>query len=289
MNIHAIGAAPVYRYANQPAAPQEPPSDQPPNAAPVAAPPDPTPPAAEAGGADGEPRTKGVLRLLMDGHFKGVADVRLRINFHDELSAVQQGAARASVGDQTAAVTEAVGAELANMAAAAGLDETGAAQAAELQAAFETAVAEAAEAFGAAESPSVGDLAGDIRVAFDALATGVESLLAPPAAEPDPLVEVQGVGEGDAPTDDGETEPAALGEEPVPAAPPSPLDGLREVFEAALQQLTDAMAPGSFLPELSPPNGNGAAYEKFLAIYRDLWAAPASDPAVATAPLDIEA
>ena len=31
-------------------------------------------------------RANGVLRLLDAGHFKGVADVRLRINFHDELS-----------------------------------------------------------------------------------------------------------------------------------------------------------------------------------------------------------
>ncbi|MHC4620621.1 MAG: hypothetical protein ACYTEQ_22975 [Planctomycetota bacterium] len=37
----------------------------------------------EPGGdeADGQ---RGVIRLLMDGHFKGVSDVRLRINFYDE-------------------------------------------------------------------------------------------------------------------------------------------------------------------------------------------------------------
>ena len=32
---------------------------------------------------------KGVLRLLQEGHFKGVSDVRLRINFHDEISAME--------------------------------------------------------------------------------------------------------------------------------------------------------------------------------------------------------
>lgn len=36
-------------------------------------------------GAQGE--AKGVVRLLEEGHFKGVADVRLRINFHEQLSA----------------------------------------------------------------------------------------------------------------------------------------------------------------------------------------------------------
>lgn len=33
-------------------------------------------------------RTPGVLRHLADGHYRGVADVRLRIVFHDELAAL---------------------------------------------------------------------------------------------------------------------------------------------------------------------------------------------------------
>jgi len=38
--------------------------------------------------AQEDSRAKGVLRLLQEGHFKGVADVRLRINFHEELTAI---------------------------------------------------------------------------------------------------------------------------------------------------------------------------------------------------------
>ena len=38
--------------------------------------------------APGETKVRGVIRLLQQGHFKGVADVRLRINFFDELSAI---------------------------------------------------------------------------------------------------------------------------------------------------------------------------------------------------------
>jgi hypothetical protein len=34
---------------------------------------------------------RGVLRLLQEGHFKGVADLRLRINFFDQLAAIGQG------------------------------------------------------------------------------------------------------------------------------------------------------------------------------------------------------
>ncbi len=34
---------------------------------------------------------QGVIGLLQEGHFKGVADVRLRINFFDELAAIEAG------------------------------------------------------------------------------------------------------------------------------------------------------------------------------------------------------
>lgn len=33
----------------------------------------------------GQEKVKGVVRLLHEGHFKGVADIRLRINFHEQL------------------------------------------------------------------------------------------------------------------------------------------------------------------------------------------------------------
>jgi hypothetical protein len=45
--------------------------------------------------SDGE--QKGVIRNLLAGHYKGVADVRLRINFFDELAAMDQNAVRDSL------------------------------------------------------------------------------------------------------------------------------------------------------------------------------------------------
>ena len=53
-----------------------------------------------------EDGAKGVLRLLQEGHFKGVADVRLRINFHDELAAIEQAHLRASAQENTVPLTE---------------------------------------------------------------------------------------------------------------------------------------------------------------------------------------
>ena len=48
--------------------------------------------ATDAAKAGASGRGRGVIRNLEAGHFKGVADVRLRINFHDELA--QRAAAR---------------------------------------------------------------------------------------------------------------------------------------------------------------------------------------------------
>lgn len=44
--------------------------------------------------------SQGVLRLLQEGHFKGVADIRLRINFFDELAAVEAEKLQAIADEQ---------------------------------------------------------------------------------------------------------------------------------------------------------------------------------------------
>jgi len=40
-------------------------------------------------GQESSEEQKGVIRNLLEGHFKGVADVRLRINHFEELSAIE--------------------------------------------------------------------------------------------------------------------------------------------------------------------------------------------------------
>ncbi|MHC4659455.1 MAG: hypothetical protein ACYS83_09825 [Planctomycetota bacterium] len=60
----------------------------------------------EPGETEGE---KGVLRLLQEGHFKGVPDVRLRINFFDELAAVKTAQVEAVADEKVAGVVESVG------------------------------------------------------------------------------------------------------------------------------------------------------------------------------------
>ena len=52
-----------------------------------------------------ESSQKGVIRNLQDGHFKGVADVRLRINFQAELNAIRQESGSALVRQTAAEIT----------------------------------------------------------------------------------------------------------------------------------------------------------------------------------------
>ncbi|MHC4692251.1 MAG: hypothetical protein ACYS67_05890 [Planctomycetota bacterium] len=53
--------------------------------------------------------SRGVLRLLQEGHFKGVADIRLRINFHDELAAIEAGKLQAIAEEQIEGILQSVG------------------------------------------------------------------------------------------------------------------------------------------------------------------------------------
>ena len=48
------------------------------------------------------------------------------------------------------------------------------------------------------------------------------------------------------------------------------LENLQSVFTTASDEFTKAVNDLQILPELSEPNGNGVAYEKFLAIYNEL-------------------
>ena len=61
---------------------------------------------------EGQDKLPGVLRNLQAGHFKGVADVRLRINFFEELSALasqqSRSTAQAEVGTLLTTVNEQV-------------------------------------------------------------------------------------------------------------------------------------------------------------------------------------
>jgi len=228
-------------------------------------------------------KVRGVIRLLEAGHFKGVADVRLRINFFDELSARAVANAAPVAEEQSVELTDAVAARIDELLKPFAGDEVavGAVEAAVNE--FNDAVANAVSG----QSLSGDSLTGAIQSAFDEMVSRMRELLTSPAAEAPPIdakivdrtiaeisavpsVEPVGMDDEDAVVTDV-SEPATE----VPALDPgAALDGaiesLSAAFAEALAKFVQAMDAATTLPDPSAPrNGNGSAYDKFLAIYND--------------------
>ncbi len=214
---------------------------------------------------------RGVLRLLIAGHFKGVANVRLRINFHDELAAagyVEMGSAASS---GMSPLLETVRAFVEELAESGLLTEEELADVMALAEEFATAAESGVTQFLGAAQQDTGAVVSDVQSAMDAFLAA--------------LTERLGLNVEEAP---GEEPPA---EEPIPDEPVEPTDevvdvlaelrarveALAESLAAGLSGLDGAINAGNILPPLTPPDNNGAAFAKFLAIYEALQSAPAEE------------
>ena len=231
----------------------------------------------EISGGEGEQR--GVIRNFLNGHYSGVAAVRLAINFQAELAAqrIESSTAEAQVSGESFAEQAAVlvegfvttyeGTEQADAVASAAGD-------------FMAALADLT-----AQELTPADLEAAIRVELDGFAAALHELLdasEEPVAAATAEALIDGMAEPQ--TTDGEpvaTEPV---DEPiidttVETEPTiDPIDALIAELEAAL---VDALAPSiesasSTLIDFGEPNGNGVAFAKFLAIYEGL--TTASEP-----------
>jgi len=262
---------------------------------------------------DGE-HVPGVLRLLEEGHFRGVADVRLRINFHEQLAARAQAAAVPVAAEGTARLADAVTAAAADVLAPYATDAQTKAAVDGLLSTFDEAVAAAGDAIGSDGAIDVNALETSLQSAFDDLLAELRSLLAEPAVEPQadgPAAPVPAdttePGAVDAPTSGGtvltdptapatiyvggavaqpvaadgpvtpaptETNPSTeTGDNESGTVPPSSTDALAaltDAFHEALSILLSSIDSALQLPEPTPPSGNGAAFDKFVAIYGGL-------------------
>jgi hypothetical protein len=183
---------------------------------------------ADAGGAG----QKGVLRLLQEGHFKGVADVRLRINFYEEFSAMAAAKAAQTMTTGTGELTAGVTAKAQELVSSWGLDEGAQNAANDLLAQFETAARTAVQESASDGVVDATGLAEALRTAFDSFLAQLAALAPLPAdtvepatddaAEPatdDTVESVTGdaaePGQSELPTDPGippAVEPPAAGE-----------------------------------------------------------------------------
>lgn len=192
---------------------------------------------------DTEEDGKGVLRLLQEGHFKGVSDVRLRINFFEELAAIEAGKLQAVAEEKVNAVLESVG----------GIVDTFLEEENGLTQEQTASISELQETFIQAASGYTYEPVTDLNNAFEEFVEALRNLFTPPALT---------------------QEENTTTEAESPDAPELPwqtfIDNLQSAFTTAMNELTQAFAEARILPELSEPSGNGVAYEKFLAIYNEL-------------------
>jgi hypothetical protein len=230
---------------------------------------------AETGETD---KLSGVTRNLLEGHFKGVADVRLRINFHDELlaaappanhdDAVQAGADGLfnSIGDE-------FGTFLAPTT-----DDTLAAQSSPEQVdseqteALQGALGEFSDKTGTALDAFVatGDLealATSVQSDFSALTDFIAATLVVPQDTTEPTSQTEDETSAGETTDTEQTSGALLSDEAQAF-----LDGLEAALADFLTLLSELpeLEPGPSLPPLSQPSGQGGAYDKFVALYYQL-------------------
>lgn len=264
-------------------------------------------------GHDGE-HVRGVFRLLEDGHFRGVADVRLRINFHEQLAARAQAAAVPVAAAGAARLADAVTAAAEDLLAPYATDPETKTALDGLLSRFDEAVAAAGDSIRSNGAVDTNALETSLQSAFDGLAAELQSLLAEPAGEPQPdgpaaplPADTTEPGAVDDPTSGG-TVPAdplapatidvggavaqpGTADGPVAPAPvetkpptepgatksgttlPSSTDALASVtdaFHEALSILLSSIDSTLQPPEPASPSGNGAAFDKFLAIYRGL-------------------
>ncbi|HUT30267.1 MAG TPA: hypothetical protein VMX13_10785 [Sedimentisphaerales bacterium] len=214
---------------------------------------------------------RGVIRLLQEGHFKGVSDLRLRINFFDEIAGIEAAQVRTVTAENASAAVASVGAVVESFLAGNELSEDQSTAVSDAQQAFEQAVSDAEDKTQALNN------------AFAALVTALQTLFTPPTEPeeepPPPDAEAQAAGESSEQTIEGTTEeppaepPAEPPQEPAADAGPDWLafiENLQAAFDAAMQQLNNAVNSTAALPPLSEPTGNGVAYDKFLAIYNQM-------------------
>ena len=208
----------------------------------------------------GEPR--GVLRLLEAGHFQGVADVRLRINFFDELSAQAAEDLGQAVKEGTSALTDAISQKADELLSAFATDDEMKAMLADKIDQFAKQVQDTASAANSGETVDQAGLIDALNSSFADMIEGIDSLLGADG-QPDDTAPIPTTDSADQtlePTSPPESE------DKLAAA----INSLKSAFADALAAFQDSLETASILPDPAPSPWHGSAYDKFLGIYDSL-------------------
>ena len=215
-------------------------------------------------------KAQGVLRLLQEGHFQGVADARLRINFSEEIAALQDSATLNTAETGSAELVARAEAAISAFLDVNTLDEEATQEILAAHDALDIAVEAAREALAETNPPDIFQFINDLQSAADEfLATLADILDIVPIAAADTS------SEGGT---DTEADSAAVPADAATASPVSPFEefvsSLIDTLNAVITDLDEALQNISVLPPLSEPKGNGVAFDKFAAALTHV-AAPA--------------
>jgi hypothetical protein len=215
----------------------------------------------------------GVIRNLLDGHFRGVADVRLRINLADEIAALEAEKAAAQTQTGISEINGMVTSEIESFLQTEGLDEELSAIISDGIAAFMPA-AESVDSSSTVSASADGNSIAQLQSTFDTYVESIRTALAGLAQDvPEVVTETPENALLDEPMTVEMTLPDT-GESPTAPDWQSVVEqfitDLSLSFETALSDLNTELENLTVLPELSQPNGHGRAYDKFLSIYNEI-------------------
>ncbi len=222
---------------------------------------------------DGE--TKGVVSLLREGHFKGVADIRLRINFFDEFTEIKSEELMKDAGEKMDGLLESVENNIETLLEFNQLSEEQSAAVKEHLETFTQAMNQQKDSFLNTDRPVMDDLISGLNSSFEEFVDLVTLALYPTTEMPE---------EGQAPAEEivtqSDPENSADEEnggmtEPQPSAYSgldlqTTIENLRADFTASLQELTDGLNEIKAFHEPLALKNNGKAYDKFLAILNNM-------------------
>ncbi|EKD39015.1 MAG: hypothetical protein ACD_75C00533G0008 [uncultured bacterium] len=226
-----------------------------------------------------EQQGKGVVGLVQEGHFNGVADIRLRINFYDQL----QLSAAENSGETLATGSQELVTDLESK-----IQEFGGTFAIADQEVEDMLTAFKEEADGLIGGIEDGEfdasaVLGGLGTAFEELVTSLQQPVPAPAeegsgvdtsivAEESPVAEV----------DTANGDDAGLVTDTEPSELTVALQSLRDWFATEIETLEKSVDDLQALPDFSEPRGNGVAYNRFLEIYQELQGGTGSDDQEAT-------
>lgn len=220
-----------------------------------------------------EQQGKGVVGLLQEGHFNGVADIRLRINFYDQL---QLSAAEKS-GETLATGSQELVTDLETRVQDFGGDFGIADDVADPMTAFKEVADGLIGGIEDGEFDAAAVLEG-LGSAFDDLISALQQFAPVPEGE-DSGVDTSIAAEESAvaEVDTANGDDAGLVTDAEPSEFTVALQSLQDWFAAELETLEKPVSDLQALPDLSEPRGNGVAYNRFLEIYQGLGGGTGSD------------